>query len=492
MDWKRCAIGIVIPTAVCLACYNVAVYYAQFVASDYESVVNKECSELMKRLSEEESDKDQSKLQSDATLPFSPISVRGNLFRNRVIKAATYEALCDRNGVPLKGMVDFHRKMAHGGSSMCVVAYGAISPGGRSFAAQLICCNDSIPMMQEVTGAIHSEGSLACIQLTHAGYFADRELSAGEHEQISAQSIFNPSKFNFCRAMNECDRDMVAECFVNAAKAAVRAHFDCIEVHCGHGYLLSQYLSPKLNPGVCLSDRLQFPCRVLKLIRKVVDDTVAELGRKSGVIVLVKMNIVDGMIGGLTVAESCSIAVEFAECGVDILGLSGGLILENGLFMLRGNVPLANMVNATTDWVKRFAMMIFGPIVIPRIDFNEYFFRAGGRCILKSIEKWKKQQFRLGKSVDVRVCIMGGIHSYDSLYSAVTCDGFDFVQSGRATLHNPGIVQVWKHIEASGKISSSSVEPCDTTDSGTSQCSKCNHCIIDATMRQRPITCVEW
>jgi len=135
--------------------------------------------------------------------------------KNRIIKAATYEALCNINGIPLRGMVDFHQKMARGGSGMCIVAYGAISPGGRSFPAQLICCEESISMMQEVTSAIHIEGSLACIQLTHAGYFSDRDLAVGaNHEQMSAQSIFNPSKFNICRAMTENDCVMVTNYFM--------------------------------------------------------------------------------------------------------------------------------------------------------------------------------------------------------------------------------------------------------------------------------------
>jgi len=166
----------------------------------------------------------------------------------------------------------------------------------------------------------------------------------------------------------------------------------------------------------------------LNLIRKAIDETAQLLNKDKksdvGVIIMVKMNIVDGMVGGLTVDESSKIAVAFAECGVDIIGLSGGLILENGLFMLRGNVPLSNMVSATSDLLKKFAMIIFGPLVIPHIKFNEYFFQQGGVCILKSIELWKQKQ-KQKPMHDVYMCIMGGIHSYDSLYSSISCDGFD-------------------------------------------------------------------
>ena len=75
--------------------------------------------------------------------------------------------------------------------------------------------------------------------------------SGKKHEQISAQRIFNPGHFKFCRAMNNEDRDKVANDFMQASLMAVRSGFDCLEIHCGHGYLISQYLSPKLNGGVC-------------------------------------------------------------------------------------------------------------------------------------------------------------------------------------------------------------------------------------------------
>lgn len=122
---------------------------------------------------------------------------------------------------------------------------------------------------------------------------------------------------------------------------------------------------------------------MLRCIRAAVDKDKEPGG--PGVIIMVKMNGFDGMPEGLDIEESCTIATAFAACGVDIIGVSGGLILENGLFMLRGNVPLSNMIKATTDSWKRVALMIFGPIVIPRIDFNELFFRDAGKCILQAV-----------------------------------------------------------------------------------------------------------
>jgi len=124
---------------------------------------------------------------------------------------------------------------------------------------------------------------------------------------------------------------------------------------------------------------------VLRRIRAAVDKDKEPGG--PGVIIMVKMNGSDGMPEGLDIEESCTIDTAFAACGVDIIGVSvsGGLVHENGLFMLRGNVPLSNMIKATTDTCKRVALMIFGPIVIPRIDFNELYFIDAGKCILQAV-----------------------------------------------------------------------------------------------------------
>lgn len=79
---------------------------------------------------------------------------------------------------------------------------------------------------------------------------------------MSAQSIFNPASFTFCRQMTPDDHSKVLKDFVQAVEVAAAAGFDCIEVHMGHGYLMSQYLSPHLNPNTLLVERLAFPVKV--------------------------------------------------------------------------------------------------------------------------------------------------------------------------------------------------------------------------------------
>lgn len=345
---------------------------------------------------------------------------------------------------------------------MTIVAYAAVSPGGRSFNAQLVCQERSASKLRRLCADVHEAGGLAGIQLTHAGLFADRMLSEDDvaHEQMSAQVQFNVAGLNFCRPMTDADRQHVVDSFVSAALVAVDSGFDCLEIHCGHGYLLSQCLSSSTNPGKSLEQRVHFPCQVLQAVRRAIGDRA---------LIMVKMNAVDGSEDGLNIDESCSIAVEFsARCDVDILAISGGMILDNGLYMLRGDVPLKQMVGAQVEWMKKLGLLLFGPFFVPTMPFKELYFRDFARCILRVVQHANEDE-----NTKTKICLIGGVHSLDSLDTAFHKDGFDFVQCGRALLYDPDTPRKWQ--DETIKVS---------------PCTKCNLCIVDATMSQKPLACV--
>jgi 2,4-dienoyl-CoA reductase-like NADH-dependent reductase (Old Yellow Enzyme family) len=489
--WKTICRSSAVALALSVLYHLLGPLCAQFLANSAERSFQKKARDLLSQMKT---------ISRAAVNPFSKFVWKMKEFKNCVIKAATYEALCDKNGVPLPELAQFHSKMAAGGCGMSIVAYGAISADGRSFPAQLICREQSIPMLKQVTSALHEHGCQACIQLTHAGYFSDRSLSESKvlssyHEQMSAQSIFNPASFSFCRAMSDSDKEKVCLDFVTAARVAVRSGFDCLEIHCGHGYLLSQFISPKLNPNQSFLSRISFPLQVLRSIRAALN------ADGSNCLIMVKMNLSDGVKDGLSLEESAMLAVEFAKSGgVDIIGLSGGLILENGLYMLRGEVPLGNMISATTDRLKKFALLLFGNILIPKFPYEERYFQDPALYVAKKLQQWKETtgtEVGAGgeeRKGEVRVCYMGGVQTYESLMILTEELGFDFVQSGRAILHDANIVNRWEsqwqqqqqHEEIAVAV------PVAKLGSLDSLCSKCNRCIVDATMKQKPISCVEW
>jgi hypothetical protein len=150
---------------------------------------------------------------------FTPLQLGGLSLRNRVVKAATFEAGCDRRGVPLPCLIEHHREVAAGGTALTVVAYGAVSNDGRSFASQLLLCDEARPGLRALTAAVHAEGGAAAVQLTHAGSFSKPSLgTAAAGRPLAPSRIFNPAGFCFARAMQRADMERVASDFGGACK----------------------------------------------------------------------------------------------------------------------------------------------------------------------------------------------------------------------------------------------------------------------------------
>eukprot|EP00004_Rigifila_ramosa_P021873 TRINITY_DN588_c0_g1_i1.p1 TRINITY_DN588_c0_g1~~TRINITY_DN588_c0_g1_i1.p1 ORF type:complete len:289 (-),score=55.56 TRINITY_DN588_c0_g1_i1:31-897(-) len=232
---------------------------------------------------------------------------------------------------------------------------------------------------------------------------------------------------DFPREMTEADIQSVADAFGAAAVLAQRAGFDAVEIHAGHGYLLSQFLSPYTNRrtdkyGGSVENRARFPLLVLERVRRAVGSSYP---------ILVKMNLSDGFSGGLVVDEAVQNALMFAAAGADALVLSGGFVTKTGFYMLRGDVPLWNMVTATTSWLKKGALAILGPVLVPAIPFEEAFFRTDA---LKVLQRLKASEFREACSV----VLLGGITALETIESAL--EEFPFVSMARSLLREPNFV----------------------------------------------------
>ena len=134
------------------------------------------------------------------------------------------------------------------------------------------------------------------------------------------------------------------DAFVMAGKRAQRAGYDALELHLGHGYLLSQFLSPRINRrrdayGGSPENRMRFPLEVVRAVRDALPN----------IALLVKLNLDDGVEGGLHVEECCVIARALEAAGVNALVLSGGLVSRSSMFLLRGGRPLERMREGRTS-----------------------------------------------------------------------------------------------------------------------------------------------
>jgi 2,4-dienoyl-CoA reductase-like NADH-dependent reductase (Old Yellow Enzyme family) len=202
---------------------------------------------------------------------------------------------------------------------------------------------------------------------------------------------------------------------------AVEAGFDAIEIHMGHGYLLSQFLSPRFNRrkddyGGSLENRMRFPLEVIDSVRKAIGEDVP---------VLSKINLSDGFIGGLEISETVEIAKRLEQAGMDALVLSGGFTSKTPFYLMRGDVPLREMIRAEKQIQHKAAFAVFGRIIIGKYKFSENFFMP--------------LALKIRQAVKMPLVYLGGVISAEGV-EQVFADGFDMVAMGRALIHDPDFV----------------------------------------------------
>ncbi len=359
---------------------------------------------------------------------FTPAELGPLQLPNRVIKAATFEGATPR-GVVTDDLVGFHRRVAAGGVAMTTVAYLAVSPEGRTDRHCVVLDDPAVEGLGRLTEAVHREGALVSAQIGHAGPVANARSNGvpalAPSRRLGASGA--PT-----RAATEADIDRVTHDFERSATVAVDAGFDCLEIRLGHDYLLSSFLSPRLNRrrdgwGGSLENRSRFPRQVVEAVRRAVQAS----GRP--VAVTAKVNMADGVPGGLWLEESLRFARMLERDGnLDALVLTGGSSLSNPMYLFRGEAPRREFA-ATLPAAMRLGFRLVGSRFLREYPFEEAFFLPYAR------------QFR--GALEMPLVLLGGINRLDTAEMALD-EGFRFVAMARALLRQPDLVARWRKGEA--------------------------------------------
>ncbi|HYA68656.1 MAG TPA: NADH:flavin oxidoreductase [Acidimicrobiales bacterium] len=373
-------------------------------------------------------------VEDDATTPvalspFEPARLGPLTLRNRIIKAATFEGVMPRGAVT-DDLIEFHRRVARGGAALTTVAYCAISPGGRVHRNTLVMSRAIVADLRRLTDAVHREGAAISAQLGHAGLVAN--VRSNGHPTLAPSTQFSAAAMTRVRGATIGQLDEVVSQFSRAAAVAVDAGFDAVELHLGHNYLLSSFLSPNLNHrgddyGGAIENRLRLPRRVIEAVRATVGP---------GVALTAKFNMADGVAGGLWLEESLQFAVLLEADGqLDALELTGGSSLLNGMYFFRGEVPMTEFI-ATQPRVVGLGLKVFGRRILPELPFEEAFFLPFAR------------QFR--EALSMPLILLGGINRLDTIEGALA-EGFPFVAMARALLREPDLPNKMRdHVRSAG------------------------------------------
>ena len=318
---------------------------------------------------------------------FTPVTFGPLTLRNRTIRSAAFESMCPGNA-PSDMLLDYHRSVAAGGIGMTTVAYAAVTQSGLSFDRQLWMRPEIIPGLRKLTDAIHAEGAAAGIQLGHCGNMSHKSICGCI--PVGASSGFNLYSPTFVRGLRAGELPEMARAYGKAVNLAREAGFDAVEIHAGHGYLISQFLSPSTNHrkdefGGSLENRMRF----------------------------------------MEIDETMQVAKRLECSGAHGLVLSGGFVSKAPMYVMRGEMPIRSMTHYMTCWWLKYGVRMAGRWMIPSVPFKEAYF-------LEDALKFRAE-------LKMPLIYVGGLVSRAKI-DEVLDNGFEAVQMARALLNEPGFV----------------------------------------------------
>jgi NADPH2 dehydrogenase len=250
---------------------------------------------------------------------FEPFTHRGCTFRNRIVFPPMAQDLCSPEGEVTRKLLDHYVARAKGGAGFLMLEHSYVERRGRYSTRQTGLHHDGLVYgLRRVVEAVHDAGVPVGIQLAHAGA---RACAADNHEPaVGPSATAQPGGEPAPRALSAAEMAEVCGRFAAAARRAMAARFDVIEIHGGHGFLLSEFLSPLTNQrtdryGGDLDGRSRLAREIVAAVRAVIGERPLWF----------RLGADDRMPGGLTLEEGARVGQALAAAGVDVLDVSGGL-----------------------------------------------------------------------------------------------------------------------------------------------------------------------
>lgn len=265
---------------------------------------------------------------------FSPWSLRGVVAKNRIVVSPMCQYMAE-DGVAGEWHHVHLGSRAVGGAGIVMAEASAVSPEGRISPGDLGLWNErQADALRPVAAFVKSQGALPAVQIAHAGRkastappfrggkFLDR--TEGGWSTL-APSALPFGDYGIPEEMDEPRILKVREEFVEAARRALSAGFELLELHLAHGYLLHSFLSPLSNRrtdqyGGTLENRMRFPLGVVEAVRAVWPESLP---------LWVRISAVDWVDGGWDLEDSVKLARELGRRGVDAVDCSSGGIVPD-------------------------------------------------------------------------------------------------------------------------------------------------------------------
>ena len=266
---------------------------------------------------------------------FTPIALRGVTAKNRIVISPMCQYSAD-DGIANDWHLVHLGKFAQGGAGIVMTEATAINPEGRITHGDLGLWHDGqIAPMQRIASFLRANGSVPAIQLAHAGrkasmqrpWYGNGALTADDVARgdkpwtiVAPSSIPMDEGWLMPHELTGPELKQLREDFRLATLRAVEAGFDVLELHCAHGYLLHEFLSPLSNRrndayGGDRAGRMKFPLEVIETVRAAWPKDRP---------LFVRISSVDGIDGGIAISDSVAFANEAKVKGADVIDCSSG------------------------------------------------------------------------------------------------------------------------------------------------------------------------
>ncbi len=385
---------------------------------------------------------------------FSPKTIGNVELPNRFVSSATFESMAKETGEVSDELIRRYEKLAKGGVGLSITGLMYVHASGRGYKFQTSIHHDSmIKGLKKLTDAVHQAGGKIAFQLVHCGRQTTKKMT-GQIPLAPSSRGRDPMYFVKPKEMTEDEIMEMIKAFGAAAKRAVQAGADAVQLHGAHGYLVSEFLSPFFNIrtdswGGSDKNRFRFLKEVIQEIKKMVPD---------GFPILVKMNNNDytpkeGIIPSL----AARYAGWLAELGIDGVEVSCGTTNYSYMNMSRGDVPTAEMVKGLAWWEKPIGRLMIGKLE-GKYDLEEGYNLEAAKMI-KSV---------LG---DTPLILVGGMRTVSHMQEVLENRHADFISMSRPFIREPSLVNKIKEGEMD-KVS----------------CVSCNRCLA-AVPNELPVYC---
>lgn len=288
---------------------------------------------------------------------FKPITINGMEIPNRFVRSATNEHLVDNEGYVTDRLGDMYEELAKGGVGLIITGYAYVRSDGKSSSKQAAIYDEKfIPAYKKIVKRVHNYKTKLALQIAHGGRQTKPEICGCT--PIAPSAVTDLSSGITPKEMSKSDICDIIKCFGQAALRAKEAGFDGVQLHAAHGYLLSEFISPYTNRrtdkwGGNIENRTRILIEVLKECRK-------EVGRDYPI--LIKLNSMDGISGGLHIEESVQIAIALDKHGIDAIEVSGG-IAEAGTVTARAGIRSKKDEAYFSDNARRIKQVVSVPVI---------------------------------------------------------------------------------------------------------------------------------